>query len=300
MFSVTILGNNSAVPAYDRHPTSQVVSTNHHTFLVDCGEGAQIQMMKYKIRRSRISHIFISHLHGDHFFGLAGLITSFGLLGRTQDLHIFSPGPLKEIIELQLKAGETLMPYQLFFHSIQNAGVLLDEEKMKVECFKTTHRIECYGFKFTEKKKPRKIDGDKIKAYDIPATFYERLKEGADYTRQNGEVIKNEWVTEAAPHEKIYAYCGDTRYEEKLVRYIKGADLVYHETTYLDNKREIAESRFHSTSRQAAELAKKAGVGKLLIGHFSSRYEKLDDFETEAREVFENTFIATEGVSYFV
>jgi ribonuclease Z len=300
MFSVTILGNNSAVPAYDRHPTSQVVSTNHHTFLVDCGEGAQIQMMKYKIRRSRISHIFISHLHGDHFFGLAGLITSFGLLGRTQDLHIFSPGPLKEIIELQLKAGETLMPYQLFFHSIQNAGVLLDEEKMKVECFKTTHRIECYGFKFTEKKKPRKIDGDKIKAYDIPATFYERLKEGADYTRQNGEVIKNEWVTEAAPHEKIYAYCGDTRYEEKLVRYIKGADLVYHETTYLDNKREIAESRFHSTSRQAAELAKKAGVGKLLIGHFSSRYEKLDDFETEAREVFENTFIATEGVSYIV
>jgi ribonuclease Z len=300
MFSVTILGNNSAVPAYDRHPTSQVVSTNHHTFLVDCGEGAQIQMMKYKIRRSRISHIFISHLHGDHFFGLAGLITSFGLLGRTQDLHIFSPGPLKEIIELQLKAGETLMPYKLFFHPIANAGVLLNEEKIKVECFKTTHRIECYGFKFTEKKKPRKIDGDKIKEYNIPISFYDRLKEGEDYTQQSGEVIKNEWVTEAAPREKVYVYCGDTRYEEKLIRHIKEADLVYHETTYLDNKREIAESRFHSTSRQAALLAQKAGVGKLLIGHFSSRYEKLDDFETEAREVFENTFIATEGVSYLV
>jgi ribonuclease Z len=300
MLSVTILGNNSAVPAYDRHPTCQVVSNNYYTFLVDCGEGAQIQMMKYKIRRSRISHIFISHLHGDHFFGLAGLITSFGLLGRTQDLHVFAPGPLREIIEMQLQAGDAVLPYPLFFHKINNAGVLLNDDKMKVECFKTTHRIECYGFKFTEKKKPRRLHEQKAREYGIPAAFYNRLCEGEDYTSQQGAIIKNEWVTEPAPPGKVYAYCGDTKYDEKLVKYIKQADLIYHETTYLDNQREKAESRFHSTSKQAAALALKAAAGKLLIGHFSSRYETLDEFETEAREVFPNSHIAVEGVCYIV
>lgn len=300
MFSVTILGNNSAVPAYDRHPTSQVVSTNYYTFLVDCGEGTQIQMMRYKIRRSRISHIFISHLHGDHFFGLAGLITSFGLLGRTQDLHVYSPGPLKEIIEMQLQAGDSVLPYNLYFHKISNAGVLVNEPRMKVECFPTSHRIECYGFKFTEKKKPRKLNPEKAKEYEVPAAFYDRLQEGEDYTTQLGKLVKNEWVTTEAPPGKVYAYCGDTKYEEKLLKHIRGADLVYHETTYLDNKRDVAESRFHSTSKQAAELAVKAGAKKLLIGHFSSRYEKLEEFEAEARSVFEQTFIAEEGVCYIV
>lgn len=300
MFSVTILGNNSAVPAYNRHPTSQIVSTNYFTFLLDCGEGAQIQMMRYKIRRSRISHIFISHLHGDHFFGLAGLITSFGLLGRTQDLHVFSPGPLQEIIEMQLKAGETPLPYKLTFHKITEAGTLLNEERMRVDCFKTCHRIECYGFKFTERRKPRHVDIEKAKQYNIPVTFFEQLKEGKDYTHPNGELVKNDLVTDPAPKEKVYAYCGDTRYDESLLPYITGADLMYHETTYLDNQREKAESRFHSTSKQAAALAVKANAGKLLIGHFSSRYEKLDEFQNEARTVFENTHLAEEGVTYLV
>lgn len=300
MFSVTILGNNSAVPAYNRHPTSQVVSTNYYTFLVDCGEGAQIQMMKYKIRRSRISHIFISHLHGDHFFGLAGLITSFGLLGRTQDLHVFSPGPLQEIIEMQLKAGETHLPYKLTFHKISNAGVLVNEERMRVECFKTCHRIECYGFKFTERRKPRHVDIEKAKQFEIPVAFFEKLKDGEDYTNQRGELIKNDLVTDAAPKEKVYAYCGDTRYDESLLHYIKGADLVYHESTYLDNQREKAEARFHSTSKQAAALALKANAGKLLLGHFSSRYEKLDEFQNEAQTIFEHAYLAEEGVTYLV
>lgn len=300
MFSVTILGNNSAVPAYNRHPTSQVVSTNYYTFLVDCGEGAQIQMMKYKIRRSRISHIFISHLHGDHFFGLAGLITSFGLLGRTQDLHVFSPGPLQEIIEMQLKAGETHLPYKLTFHKISNAGVLVNEERMRVECFKTCHRIECYGFKFTERRKPRHVDIEKAKQYEIPVAFFEKLKDGEDYTNQRGELIKNDWVTDPAPKEKVYAYCGDTRYDESLLHYITDADLVYHESTYLDNQREKAESRFHSTSKQAAALALKANAGKLLLGHFSSRYEKLDEFQNEAQTIFEHAYLAEEGVTYLV
>lgn len=300
MFSVTILGNNSAVPAYNRHPTSQVVSTNYYTFLVDCGEGAQIQMMKYKIRRSRISHIFISHLHGDHFFGLAGLITSFGLLGRTQDLHVFSPGPLQEIIELQLTAGETHLPYKLFFHKISNAGVLVNEERMRVECFKTCHRIECYGFKFTERRKPRHVDIEKAKQHEIPVAFFEKLKDGEDYTNQRGELIKNDWVTDAAPKEKVYAYCGDTRYDESLLHYITNADLVYHESTYLDNQREKAEARFHSTSKQAAALALKANAGKLLLGHFSSRYEKLDEFQNEAQTIFAHAYLAEEGVTYLV
>lgn len=300
MFSVTILGNNSAVPAYNRHPTSQIVSTNYFTFLLDCGEGAQIQMMKYKIRRSRISHIFISHLHGDHFFGLAGLITSFGLLGRLQDLHVFSPGPLQEIIEMQLKAGDTVLPYKLTFHKITGPGVLLNEERMRVECFKTCHRIECYGFTFTERRKPRHVNIEKARQYEIPVAFFDQLKDGQDYTTKSGELVKNEWVTDPAPKEKVYAYCGDTRYDESLLPHITGADLVYHESTYLDNQREKAESRFHSTTKQAAQLAVKANAGKLLIGHFSSRYEKLDEFRNEAREVFENTELAEEGVTYLV
>lgn len=298
MFAVTILGNNSAVPAFDRHPTSQVVTYDGNNYLVDCGEGTQIQMINYKIRRGKISHIFISHLHGDHYFGLVGLITSFGLLNHQQELHVFGPSPLKEIIELQLKVADTKLPYPLHLHTITKADTLLDTEKLSVKCFRTNHRIECYGFVFTEKKQPRRLNPDKAKEYEIPMTFYERLKDGEDYIRKDGTVVNNEWVTEAAEPGKKYAFCADTKYDESLIQHIEGADMIYHETTYLDNLRERAESRFHSTSKQAAELAKKAGVKKLLIGHFSSKYDTLEEFEAEAREVFPNTELALEGVAY--
>src|SRR5829696_2296977 len=182
MLSVTILGNNSAVPAFNRHPTSQVVSHDGTNYLVDCGEGTQIQMIKYKIRRGKISHIFISHLHGDHYFGLVGLINSFGLLSHTQDLHVFGPSPLQEIIELQLKVAKTILPFNLYFHTINKEGLLIEDSKIEVRCFPTNHRIECYGFSFREKKKPRKLNPEKAKQYDIPAAFYERLKNGEDYT----------------------------------------------------------------------------------------------------------------------
>jgi ribonuclease Z len=300
MFAVTILGNNSAVPAFDRHPTSQVVTLDGTNYLVDCGEGTQIQMINYKIRRGKISHIFISHLHGDHYFGLVGLINSFSLLGHQQELHVFGPKPLKEIIDIQLKVADTQLCYPLHIHTIEGPATLLDTDRLSVKCFRTNHRIECYGFSFTEKKPPRKMNPDKARKYEIPATFYDRLKNGEDYTQKDGTVVKNEWVTEAGKRGRVYAFCADTKYDETIIPHIAGADLIYHETTYLDALRERAETRFHSTSKQAATIAQKAGVKKLLIGHFSSKYDTLDEFEQEAREVFPNTELAMEGVCYEV
>jgi ribonuclease Z len=300
MLAVTILGNNSAVPAFDRHPTSQVVTMDGDNFLVDCGEGTQIQMIKYRIRRSRISHIFISHLHGDHYFGLIGLINSFGLLNHLQDLHIYAPAPLQQIIEWQLKVANTILPYQLFFHTIDKQEVLLNEEEIVVKCFPTNHRIECYGFSFHAKKGKRKLIPEKAGEYEIPVSFYEKLKEGEDYLKKNGELVKNEWVTEEGPPGKTYVYCADTKYDESIIPHISDADLIYHETTYLDALQQRAIDRFHSTTKQAALIAKKANVKKLLIGHFSSKYDTLEEFETEAREVFLNTEIAMEGVTYKV
>ncbi|NOT50491.1 MAG: ribonuclease Z [Chitinophagaceae bacterium] len=300
MFAVTILGNNSAVPAFDRHPTSQVVTHDGNNYLVDCGEGTQIQMINYKIRRSKISHIFISHLHGDHYFGLVGLINSFSLLGHKQELHVFGPSPLKEIIDLQLKVADTNLCYPLHIHTITEAATLLDNNKLTVKCFRTNHRIECYGFSFAEKRKLRKLNPDKAKEYEIPQAFYDRLKDGEDYTRKDGTIVKNEWVTEPGVAGRRYAFCADTKYDESLIPHIQGADMIYHETTYLDNLRERAETRFHSTTKQAATIAKKAGVKKLLIGHFSSKYDTLEEFEAEAREVFPNTDLALEGVAFTI
>ncbi|HEX5654920.1 MAG TPA: ribonuclease Z [Chitinophagaceae bacterium] len=300
MLAVTILGNNSAVPAFDRHPTSQVVTLDGSNYLVDCGEGTQIQMINYKIRRSKISHVFISHLHGDHYFGLIGLINSFSLLGHQQELHVFGPSPLKEIIELQLRVADTQLCYPLHLNTITGPATLLDDEKLRVKCFRTNHRIETYGFVFNQKKQPRKLLPEKAMAFEIPASFYNRLKDGEDYTRKDGSLVHNEWVTEPAVPGKTYAFCADTKYDESIIPHISGADLIYHETTYLDHLRERAEARFHSTTKQAALIAQKAGVKKLLIGHFSSKYDTLEEFESEAREVFPNTELALEGVAYKV
>ena len=194
MFAITILGNNSAVPAFNRHPTSQVVTLEGNNYLVDCGEGTQIQMINYKIRRSKISHIFISHLHGDHYFGLIGLINSFSLLSHQQELHVFGPAPLKEIIDLQLKVADTKICYPLHIHVISEPATLLDTDNVTVKCFRTNHRIECYGFSFLAKKQPRKLDLAKAKEYGIPAIFYDRLKDGEDYTRKDGTKVKGHYV----------------------------------------------------------------------------------------------------------
>jgi ribonuclease Z len=300
MFGVTILGNNSAIPAFDRHPTAQVVTLNDQMFLFDCGEGTQMQFSAYKIRRSRINHIFISHLHGDHYFGLVGLITSYSLLSRIADLHLYAPAPLKPILELQFAAASTNFSYKLHFHSIEKEGLLVDDKKFTVECFTTKHRIDCWGFIVREKKKPRRINKDIIHQFDIPSAFYDRLKEGADYTGKDGSVIKNESVTIPGIPPKSYAFAADTIYDELLAEKVKGVTMLYHEATYLKDQADRAAARFHSTTVEAAAIAKKAGAEKLLLGHFSSKYEALDDFLTEAQELFPNTQLAIEGATYLI
>lgn len=298
MFGVTILGNNSALPAYDRHPTSQVVTIDDQLFLVDCGEGTQMQLAKYNVRRGRINHIFISHLHGDHYYGLPGLLNSMSLLNRTTALHLYAPAPLQEILRMLLAVADTALHYPLEFHPLEKAGVLFESDKIRVSCFPTQHRIACFGFRFEQIRAPRKIRIEAAVAHGIPANFYERLKWGDDYVNQSGIRIPNGSVTEEGTKGKTYAYCADTLYDESLIPFIEGCDLIYHETTYLKDLAEKAASRFHSTTIQAASLAKSGNVKRLLIGHFSSKYEKLEPFESESREVFPETYLAMEGTTY--
>jgi ribonuclease Z len=300
MLGVTILGNNSALPAFDRHPTAQVVTVDDQLFLMDCGENTQVQLSKYKIRWGRINYIFISHLHGDHYFGLPGFIHSMGLLNRENDLHLFAPAFLKEILDLQFRAADSSLPFKLHFHALEGEGELVRADKFRISCFKTMHRVPCWGFKFEQVKVPRKINVAKARIHNIPALFFDRLKAGDDFINAEGRIIKNELVTDAAPKPKSYAFCADNTFHEEMIEKVKGVDLMYHETTYLKGLEERAIARFHSTTHQAAMIAKLANVKRLLIGHFSSKYDKLDLFEQEAREVFSNTDLALEGATYFV
>jgi ribonuclease Z len=276
------------------------VQNAEESFLVDCGEGTQMQMIQYKIRSSKINHIFISHLHGDHYFGLIGLLTSMGLLGRKHELHLYAPEILKTIIDLQLEVASAHLPFELHFHPLTNDGVILEDKKIIVECFKVKHRIECRGFLFREKKNLRKIEVEEVKKYNIPSSFFDRLHMGEDFITENNTVIKNELLTSTVAPPKTFAYCTDTVYNEDLIEKIKNVDLLYHEATYLHALQQKAASRFHCTSIEAATIAKKAGVKKLLLGHFSSMYESLEDFKTEACSVFENTELALEGICYAV
>lgn len=298
MLAVTILGNNSALPAYDRHPTSQVVTLDDNLFLVDCGEGTQQQLAKFRIRWSRINYIFISHLHGDHYFGLPGFLHSMGLLHRENDLHLFAPAPLQKILDLQLEAASNMLPYPLHFYPLEKEGVIVQNEKFKVTCFPTKHRIPCWGFRFDQVRAPRRVNPEKAIEYGVPAAFYDRLKWGDNYTNKAGELIENEWVTNPGVKPLSYAYSADTIYDEELIERFKGVDLLYHETTYLKDLDKRAALRFHSTTAQAACIAKQANVGRLLIGHFSSKYDKLDVFEQEACEIFPDTSLALEGVTF--
>ncbi len=300
MIRITILGNNSALPAFGRHPSSQVVALEEQLFLVDCGEATQIQMQRFNIRRRRINYIFISHLHGDHYFGLMGLITSMGLMGRTAPLHIFGPAALKLIIDLQLEAAATVLPYPLLFTALEpdQSQSLIHEPHYTVLSFPVEHRIPCHGFSFTLKHPERKILPDKCRAYEIPTAFFNRLKKGEDYTRKDGELVKNEWVTQAGPPDKKYVYCADTRTTARILPYIADADGIYHESTYLDDNREKAYQRFHSTALQAATTAAAAGVKRLFLGHFSSKYQDLRVFYEEASSVFPDVEVTVEGTTY--
>lgn len=295
MLSLTILGNNSAIPAFGRNPTAQVLQTADSSYLIDCGEGTQLQIKKYKIKTGKINHIFISHLHGDHYFGLIGLLASLSLTGRTQPIHLYAPAALEQIINLQLSAAESELCYPLHFHALSKEGNLMNDTKISVDCFKVSHRIPCWGFVFTEIKNPRSVDAERAKAYEIPASFYAQLQKGKDFTTAKGTIIANEEVTMANTPAKKYAYCADTVYDESIIDKIKNVDLLYHETTYLQALEDRAVLHFHSTTVQAGRLAKLAEVKKLLIGHFSSKYEILDPFLLETCTEFEATELALEG-----
>jgi len=299
---ITILGNNSAIPACGRHPTAQIVEIREQLLLVDCGEGTQMQMQRYGIRTRRIHHIFISHLHGDHYFGLIGLLTSMGLLGRTEPVHLYAPPKLEDIINIQLNAAATVLPYELRFIPIEDddSKMLINTPYITVQCFPTEHRIPCHGFVFESKKGGRVLLPEACRTYEIPAAYYARLKEGADYMQKNGELVKNEWVTSDPPPPQKYAYCADTLFTESFLSHIAGADIMYHESTYLNDLAQRARERFHSTALEAAQLAQKAGVKRLLLGHFSSKYEDLSVFEQEARSIFPATEITQEGMSFEV
>lgn len=296
---VTILGNNSALPAYGRHPTAQAVTVHGHDILLDCGEGTLMQMQAYGIRWARINHVFISHLHGDHYFGIFGLLTSMSLFGRIAPLHLYAPAPLEGLIQNMLAMAQTFLCFPYHFHPLpEGAGLLVDEKEFSVSCFPVAHRIPCHGFLVSEKTKGRKLLPEKAEAYEVPVSFYQNLKAGEDFVTPGGKVIQNEWVTEPGPQPLRYAYTADTVFTESFLPYIAGVDALYHESTYLSDNEEKALARFHSTARQAAVIAQKAKVGQLLLGHYSSRYQELAAFEQEAKAVFERTTATVEGVVY--
>jgi ribonuclease Z len=293
---LTILGNNSALPAYDRYPTCQVVEIDGQCILLDCGEAAQVLLKKHNIRWSRIRYIFISHLHGDHYFGLPGLVNSMSLLGRTEPLWLYAPAALKPILDSILAVADTVLSYPLHFEALpEGPAVLADNSLLRIDCFPVAHRIACHGALITEKSKGRKLQPERCRYYEIPSGYYKQLKAGADYLRKDGLLVRNDQVTEAGKPDRTYAYCADTMYAESIVPYIAGADLVYHESTYLEAEAERAAARYHSTAMQAAKIAGLAGAGKLLLGHYSSKYKIIEPFEEEARTLFEQSYATKEG-----
>ncbi len=298
---VTILGNNSALPAFGRHPTSQVVSVYGDFILLDCGEGTQVQLQRYGFRWRKMQHIFISHMHGDHYFGLPGLINSMSLLGRTAPLHLYAPAELEPLITQIQNIAETTLSYPFFFHPLPaGAEELVDTDTFTVRCFPVNHRIACHGFVIESKTRGRKLRPDKCREFEIPSYYYEKLKQGEDYETKEGNIIKNEWVTEDGPAPKKYAYCADTLFTDEFLEHIKDADTIYHESTYLHKEADKAAARFHSTAVQAAELAKMANAKQLLLGHFSSKYRDLEPFREEAAAIFPNSVATIEGITYHV
>ncbi len=296
---ITVLGNNSALPAFGRHPTAQTITVYGEVLLLDCGEGTQLQMQRYGIKWKNVHNIFISHLHGDHYFGLPGLINSMSLLGRVAPLHLYAPAALKPILDAILDVANATLCYELHFHPLPgDTALLTDTPTFSVHCFPVAHGIECYGFLVEMKTRGRRILPDKCKEYGILPEHFEQLKQGHDYESPDGTIVKNEWVTADGPTPKKYAYCTDTLYTESYLPVIQGVDMIYHESTYLEEDAEKAEARFHSTAIQAAKLAKLAGAKQLLLGHFSSKYKELDAFAEEAAQYFPDVTVSVEGVAY--
>lgn len=294
---LTILGCYSATPRVLTNPTSQVLEIKTHMFLIDCGEGTQVQLRKHKIKFNRIKHIFISHLHGDHFFGLAGLVSTFRLLTRETDLHIYGPKGIKEIITLQMKLADSWTNYKLIFHELQSdaSEVIFEDDDVEVRTIPLRHRVYTNGFLFKEKAGQRKLNVEAAEAQHINIAYYRKLKQGFDVENEDGKLIKNYLVTSNPEKPKSYAFCSDTAYKEDIVPIIKDVDVLYHESTFLEKHENLAEPTKHSTAKQAANIAKQANVGTLILGHYSTRYDDLNDFKTEAKTIFKQVRLAKDG-----
>lgn len=302
VFKIHILGSNSAVPTLKRHPTAQLINHNERYYLVDCAEGTQLQLRKYKFRLQRIGYIFISHLHGDHFFGLIGLISTMHLLGRKKELHVFGPAPLLDVIQLQLQVSQTVLNYPFHFHAIdtEKNKVIFENDKLQVSTIPLDHRIETCGFLFREKQGKRRLIKQVVNKLDIPVDQFVKIKSGEDFTDEQGKVYKNIDLTMDPYPIRSYAYCSDTRYSESIVPIIQKASLLYHEATFMQDKAEIAAEKYHSTAEEAANIANKARVKQLLIGHFSTRYENPEELLEEASKVFPETYLAMDGYTFDV
>lgn len=298
--TVTILGCGSALPTRINYPSSQLLELRDKQFLIDCGEGCQIRMRQYAVKTNRLNHIFISHLHGDHCFGLIGLLSSFGMLDRTADMHIHAHPDLEKILRAQLDYFCEGMPYKVFFEPINPSRHELVYEDRSVEVYSIPlkHRVPCCGYLFAEKERERHIIREMIDAYQVPIREIARIKQGADFVTEDGRVISNERLTTPASPAIRYAYCSDTAYSEKIIPWIEGVDCLYHEATFDSSLLPRAKETMHSTALQAAEIARMARVRQLIIGHFSARYTNQQLLLDEARSVFEATTLAKDGGVY--
>jgi ribonuclease Z len=294
---LTILGCYAATPRTFTNPTSQVLEIRGHLFLIDCGEGTQVQLRKNKIKFSKINHVFISHLHGDHFFGLVGLISTFTLLNRTSDLHIYGPKGIKEIILLQLRYANSYTGYNLYFHELESdiAEVVYEDEKVKVSTIPLKHRVYTNGYLFREKTGDRKLNPDAMKQYQIETCYFQNIKNGKDITLEDGTVIANKKLTFDPVLPKSYAFCSDTVYTESYIPLIANIDVLYQEATFLDTEAQLAEKTMHCTAKQAAAIARKANVKQLILGHYSTRYPSLELFHEEASSIFPDVHLADDG-----
>lgn len=295
--NLTILGCYAATPRTLTNPTSQVLEMKNRMFLIDCGEGTQVQLRKNKIRFSKINHVFISHLHGDHVYGLIGLVSTFSLLNRQTDLHIHGPKGIKEMILLQLKLSASWTSYDLYFHELESdkPEVVFEDEKVKVTTIPLKHRVYTNGYLFQEKNPERKLNIEAVEHYGIDTVYYQKIKYGGDITLEDGRVIPNSELTFDPLPAKSYAFCSDTVYNEDILPLIKDVDVLYHESTFLESEERYCEKTMHCTAKQAAIIAKKANAKHLILGHFSTRYDSIERFKHEAETVFESVHVADDG-----
>lgn len=301
-FEVTILGNTSSIPVHGRNHTAQVIRFGQECLLVDCGEGTQIQLRKFRIKSSKISHIFISHLHGDHYLGLMGLLSSYALSKRTKPLTIFGPKGLDEIITTQFRWSNTKLTYTLTFLETNSEGLnlLLDHPRFTVHSFPLTHRLPTTGFLISEKPGLRNLIKEKLQEKQIPLEAIQSLRNGRDFSDKNGDFYSIKEYTYPLLPLRSYAFCSDTCFEPRLTNYLKRPTLLYHESTFMEADLERAKITFHSTAKQAAEIATLLNAHQLLLGHFSSRYVDLEEMLGEAKTVFENTELSEEGKTYSI